>query len=182
VALPQYVHLPPNGEYKMGMAHKFGDDINTDYIIASKRKRDTVDPQKLAKFLMEDIRPGFGETVQPGDFLVAGENFGCGSAMEIATLVILGAGIQAVLAKSFARTFFRNAVNLGLLLLTCDTDRIHPGDQLELDLKSQKVRNLTQKTEISFQPLPPLMKKIVQAGGIIPFLESAEGKTMIGRS
>jgi 3-isopropylmalate/(R)-2-methylmalate dehydratase small subunit len=166
----------------MGIAHKFGDDINTDYIIASKRKRDTVDPRKLAKFLMEDIRPGFGETVKPGDFLVAGENFGCGSAMEIAPLVVLGAGIQSVLAKSFARTFFRNAVNLGLLLLTCDTDRIHPGDQLELDLKSQKVRNLTQKTEISFQPLRPLMMKIVQAGGIISYLESEEGKTMIGLS
>jgi 3-isopropylmalate/(R)-2-methylmalate dehydratase small subunit len=166
----------------MGMAHKFGDDINTDYIISSKRKRDTVDPEKLARFLMEDIRPGFGEMVRSGDFLVAGENFGCGSAMEIAPLVVLGAGIQAVLAKSFARTFFRNAVNLGLLLLTCDTGRIHPGDQLELDLKGEKVRNLTQKTEIPFQPLPLLMEKIVQAGGIIPFLESAEGKTMMGRS
>jgi 3-isopropylmalate/(R)-2-methylmalate dehydratase small subunit len=166
----------------MGMTHKFGNDINTDYIIASKRKRDTVDPRKLARFLMEDIRPGFGETVQPGDFLVAEENFGCGSAMEIATLVILEAGIQAVLAKSFARTFFRNAVNLGLLLIACDTDRIHPGDQLELDLKGEKVRNLTQKTEIPFQPLPSLMKKTVQAGGIIPFLESSEGRTMIGRS
>jgi len=165
----------------MGIAHKFGDDINTDYIIASKRKRDTLDPQKLATFLMEDIRPGFGETVQPGDFLVAGENFGCGSAMEIATLVILGAGIRAIMAKSFSRTFFRNAVNLGLLLIICNTDRIQPEDQLQLDLKDEKVRNLTQKTEIPFQPLPPLMKKIVQAGGIIPFLESAEGKTMIRR-
>jgi 3-isopropylmalate/(R)-2-methylmalate dehydratase small subunit len=166
----------------MGMTHKFGNDINTDYIIASKRKRDTVDPRKLARFLMEDIQPGFGETVQPGDFLVVGENFGCGSAMEIAPLVVLGAGIQAVLAKSFARTFFRNAVNLGLFLLTCDTDRIQAGDQLEIDLQGGQVRNFTQKTEIPFQSLPPLMKKIVQAGGIIPFLESAEGKTRIGRS
>jgi 3-isopropylmalate/(R)-2-methylmalate dehydratase small subunit len=169
-------------EKKMGIAHKFGDDMNTDYIIASKRKRDTVDPKKLARFLMEDIRPGFGETVQPGDFIVAGENFGCGSAMEIATLVILGAGIRAVLAKSFARTFFRNAINLGLLLIVCNTDRTHPGDQLELDLTGEKVRNLTQKTEIPLQSLPSLIKKIVQAGGIIPFLESAEGKSMIGRS
>jgi 3-isopropylmalate/(R)-2-methylmalate dehydratase small subunit len=166
----------------MGIAHKFGDDINTDYIIASKRKRDTVDPQKLARFLMEDIRPGFGETVQPGDFIVAGENFGCGSAMEIAPLVVLGAGIKAVLAKSFARTFFRNAVNLGLLLLACDTDRINPEDQLELDLEGQKIRNLTQKTEIPFQSLPALMQKIVQAGGVIPFLESLEGKTAIQES
>ena len=165
----------------MGIAHKFGDDINTDYIIASKRKRDTVDPKKLARFLMEDIQPGFGETVQPGDFLVAGENFGCGSAMEIAPLVVLGAGIKAVLAKSFARTFFRNGVNLGLLLLACDTDRINPGDQLELEFEGQKIRNLTQKTEIPFNPLAPLMQKIIQAGGVIPFLESPEGKLMIGR-
>ena len=166
----------------MGIAHKFGDDINTDYIIASKRKRDTVDPQKLARFLMEDIRPGFGETVQPGDFIVAGENFGCGSAMEIAPLVVLGAGIRAVLAKSFARTFFRNAVNLGLLILTCDTDRINPEDQLEVDLKRGMIRNLAQKAEIPFQPLPDLMRKIIQAGGVIPFLESPEGKTMVDRS
>ena len=165
----------------MGIAHKFGDDINTDYIIASKRKRDTVDPKKLARFLMEDVRPGFGETVQPGDFIVAGENFGCGSAMEIAPLVVLGAGIKAVLAKSFARTFFRNAVNLGLLLLAGDTDRINPGDQLELDLEGQRIRNLTQKIEIPFQPLPDLMGKIIQVGGIIPFLESPDGKSMIGR-
>ena len=166
----------------MGIAHKFGDDINTDYIIASKRKRDTVDPKKLARFLMEDIRPGFGETVQPGDFLVAGENFGCGSAMEIAPLVVLGAGIKAVLAKSFARTFFRNAMNLGLLLLTCDSDRIDPEDHLELDIDGRKIRNLTQKIEIPFKPLPALMQKIVQAGGVIPFLESNAGRSMIGRS
>jgi 3-isopropylmalate/(R)-2-methylmalate dehydratase small subunit len=166
----------------MGIAHKFGDDINTDYIISSKRKRDTVDPQKLARFLMEDIRPGFGETVQPGDFIVAGENFGCGSAMEIAPLVVLGGGIKAVLAKSFARTFFRNAVNLGLLLLTCDTDRINAEDQLELDLDRQKIRNLTRMIEIPFNPLPAFMQKIVQAGGVIPFLESPEGKMMIGHS
>ncbi len=102
--------------------------------------------------------------------------------MEIAPLVILGAGIRAVFAKSFARTFFRNAVNLGLLLLTYDTDRVEPGDQLELDLDGQKVRNLTRKTEIPFQPLPPLMEKIVRAGGAIPFLESAEGKSFLRES
>lgn len=163
----------------MGIAHKFGDDINTDYIIASKRKRDTVDPKKLVRFLMEDIRPGFGGTVQPGDFLVAGENFGCGSAMEIAPMVVVGAGIQAVLAKSFARTFFRNAVNLGLLLVTCDTEQITGGDELALDLEQGLVRNLTRRVEIPFQPLPDLMKKIVQAGGVIPFLESDEGRALL---
>lgn len=163
----------------MGIAHKFGDDINTDYIIASKRKRDTVDPHKLAHFLMEDIRPGFGETVRPGDFLVAGENFGCGSAMEIAPLVVAGAGIKAVLAKSFARTFFRNAVNLGLLLVVCDTEKIFPGDELDLDVEQGLIRNLTRRSTIPSQPLPDLMKKIVQAGGVIPFLESDEGRAFL---
>lgn len=163
----------------MGTAHKFGDDINTDYIIASKRKRDTVDPKKLARFLMEDIRPGFGGEVKPGGFIVAGENFGCGSAMEIAPLVILGAGIEAVLAKSFARTFYRNATNVGLLLLICDTERITSGDQLEVALEAGVIKNLTQNTKIPFQPLPDLMKKILQSGGVIPFLESPEGKAVI---
>lgn len=163
----------------MGIAHVFGDDVNTDYIIASKRKRDTVDPQKLARFLMEDIQPGFGEKVQPGDFLVAGENFGCGSAMEIAPLIILASGIRALLAKSFARTFFRNAVNLGLLLLTCDTAPIRPGDRLELNPSRQVIQNITQSTEIPFQTLPPLMRRIIESGGIIPFLESPEGKAAL---
>jgi len=163
----------------MGTAYKFGDDINTDYIIASKRKRDTVDPEKLARFLMEDIRPAFGEKVRPGDFIAAGENFGCGSAMEIAPLVILGAGIRAVLAKSFARTFFRNGVNLGLPLLTCDTDRIQDGDEIEVDLPVERIRNLSRNIEIPFEPLPELMKKILRAGGVIPFLESPEGRAWI---
>jgi 3-isopropylmalate/(R)-2-methylmalate dehydratase small subunit len=163
----------------VGIAHIFGDDINTDYIIASKRKRDTVDPKKLARFLMEDIQPGFGEKVQVGDFLAAGENFGCGSAMEIAPMVILAAGIRAVLAKSFARTFFRNAVNLGLLLLTCDTTSIRPGDRLEPDLTRQVIQNLTQNKGIPFQPLPPLLRQIIQSGGIIPFLQSPEGKAAL---
>ena len=163
----------------MGIAHVFGDDVNTDYIIASKRKRDTVDPQKLARFLMEDIQPGFGEKVQPGDFLVAGENFGCGSAMEIAPLIILAAGIRAVLAKSFSRTFFRNAVNLGLLLLTCDTAPIRPGDWLELNPSRQVIQNITRSTEIPFQTLPPLMRRIIESGGILPFLQSPEGKAAL---
>jgi 3-isopropylmalate/(R)-2-methylmalate dehydratase small subunit len=163
----------------MGTAHKFGDDVNTDYIIASKRKRDTVDPKKLARFLMEDIRPGFGEIVRTGDYIVAGENFGCGSAMEIAPLVVVGAGIHAVLAKSFARTFFRNAVNLGLLLLVCDTDQIAAGDELTLDLAGGLIRNFTRRTETPFHPLPDLMERIVRSGGIIPFLESPEGRALL---
>ena len=99
--------------------------------------------------------------------------------MEIAPMVVVGAGIQAVLAKSFARTFFRNAVNLGLLLVTCDTEQITGGDELALDLEQGLVRNLTRRVEIPFQPLPALMKKIVQAGGVIPFLESDEGRALL---
>ena len=163
----------------MGIAHKFGNDVNTDYIIASKRKRDTVDPQQLACFLMEDIRPGFGKTVRPGDFLVAGENFGCGSAMEIAPLVIAGAGIQAVLAKSFARTFFRNAVNLGLPIITGETDSLAEGDELAQDMEQDRVRNVSSGSVMAFQPMPALMKRIIMAGGIIPFLESGEGRAQL---
>ncbi len=154
----------------MGVAHKFGDDINTDYIIASSRKRDTVDPQKLARYLMEDIRPGFGLQVKKGDFLVAGRNFGCGSAMEIAPLVVVAAGIRAVIAKSYARSFYRNAINLGLQVLEADTDPIDEGDLLEVD-RSGLIHDLTKEKKIHPKPFAPLIKEILDAGGIIPYME-----------
>ncbi len=154
----------------MGVAHKFGDDINTDYIIASSRKRDTVDPQELARYLMEDIRPGFGLQVKEGDFLVAGRNFGCGSAMEIAPLVVMAAGIRAVIAKSYARSFYRNAINLGLLVLEADSDPIDEGDLLEVD-RSGLIHDLTKGKKIQARPFAPLIKEILDAGGIIPYME-----------
>lgn len=153
-----------------GIAHKFGDGINTDYIISSSRKRDTVDPQKLARFLMEDIRPGFGLQVKKGDFLVAGKNFGCGSAMEIAPLVIVFAGVKAVIAKSYARSFYRNAINLGLLIVEADTDPIDEGDLLELE-NLCIIHDLTTGEMIKAKPFPPLIKEILDAGGIISYLE-----------
>lgn len=159
----------------MGVAHTFGDDINTDYIIASSRKRDTVDPRKLARYLMEDIRPGFGLEVKEGDFLVAGRNFGCGSAMEIAPLVVMAAGIRAVIATSYARSFYRNAINLGLLVLEADTDRIAEGDHLELD-ESGLIHDLTTQEKIHTKPFPPLIKEILDAGGIIPYMEQKFAK------
>jgi 3-isopropylmalate/(R)-2-methylmalate dehydratase small subunit len=154
----------------VGVAHKFGDDINTDYIIASSRKRDTVDPQKLARYLMEDIRPGFGLQVKEDDLLVAGRNFGCGSAMEIAPLVVMAAGIRAVIAKSYARSFYRNAINLGLLVLEADSDPIDEGDLLEVD-RSGLIHDLTKGERIQARPFAPLIKEILDAGGIIPYME-----------
>lgn len=159
----------------MGVAYRFGDNINTDYIISSSRKRDTVDPRKLARYLMEDIRPGFGSLVKASDFLVAGSNFGCGSAMEIAPLVIIATGITAVIAKSYARTFFRNAVNLGLLVYEADTDPIDEGDQLEVD-KSGVIHNITKGETIRPRSFPPLISEIVYAGGIIPYMEATYPK------
>jgi 3-isopropylmalate/(R)-2-methylmalate dehydratase small subunit len=160
----------------VGIAHKFGDNINTDYIIASKRKRDTVDPHKLSQYLMEDIRPGFGPQVRRGDFLVAGKNFGCGSAMEIAPLVVVAAGIRAVVAKSYARSFYRNAINLGLLVLEANTDPIDDGDTLEVE-QSGLINNLTKGEEIQTRPFPPIIREILHAGGIIPYMERKFAKT-----
>src|SRR3954467_363515 len=142
-----------------GRARLLGDDINTDYIIASTRKRDTLDENVLKQYLLETVDPGFAASVQPGDLIVAGNNFGCGSAMEIAVTVILAAGIKAVLAKSFNRTFYRNAVNNGLVPIECDTSGIAESDRLRIDVGEHEIliRNLTSGASISTPGLPPLM-------------------------
>ncbi len=158
----------------MGTAFKFDDDVNTDYIISSRRKRDTVDPNVLSEFLMEDIRPGFGNRIQVGDFIVAGRNFGCGSAMEIAPLVIVASGVRAVVAKSYSRSFYRNSINLGLAILEADTDLIEEGDELEL-LDSGTIRNHTKDREIMTEPFPELIQSILNSGGIIAYMENRFG-------
>ena len=114
-----------------GKAHKFGDDINTDYIMSSRHRTQSLDYVQLAEHLMEDIRPGFYSQVESGDFIVAGDNFGCGSSREYAPKIVKAGGIAAVIAKSFARIFYRNAINLGLPLIECDTDAISEGDSFE---------------------------------------------------
>jgi 3-isopropylmalate/(R)-2-methylmalate dehydratase small subunit len=149
-----------------GRAHCFGDDINTDYIIASKYKTASLDPRDLTRHLMEDIDPGFGQRVRPGDILVAGKNFGCGSSREGAPLVIKAAGIGVVVAPSFARIFFRNAINIGLPVFICDTSGINTGDDLEFDLEAGTGRNRSTGALIEAAPLPRVMINIVRDGGL----------------
>lgn len=158
-----------------GRAHVFGDDINTDYIISGKYKFKTLDMGELARHCMEDIDPGFSERVRPGDFIVAGDNFGCGSSREQAPLVIKHAGVGAVLARSFARIFFRNAINKGLPVVECDTTGIEAGDELEVDLARGKVSNLTRGYDIDVVPLPAVMMDILAEGGLTEYLKKHGG-------
>lgn len=158
-----------------GKAHVFGDDVNTDYIISGKYKFKTLDMDELARHCMEDLDPEFVNKVRPGDFIVAGGNFGCGSSREQAPLVIKHAGVAAVLARSFARIFFRNAINKGLPVVECDTSGIREGDELEVDLGEGKVTNLTRGTRLEIVPLPPVMMDILREGGLVPYLRKHGG-------
>jgi 3-isopropylmalate/(R)-2-methylmalate dehydratase small subunit len=155
-----------------GRARVFGDDVNTDYIISSRRKRETIDETKLREFLFEGIDPAFAASVEPGDVIVAGRNFGCGSAMEVAATVIQAAGIQAVLARSFARSFYRNAMNNGLVAVECDTTEISEGDRVVVSLDDAEVRVIVPSREIDLAgtPIHPLMQHILERGGLVAYL------------
>lgn len=150
-----------------GRVHRFGDDINTDYIISGRYKFKTLDLKELATHLMEDIDPDFYKRIKPSDFIVAGKNFGCGSSREQAPLAIKYAGIAAVLAKSFARIFYRNAINVGLPLVEINTERFKDGDEIEVDLEKGLVRNFTQGFELKFPSYPDIMRKILEDGGLV---------------
>jgi len=150
-----------------GRARVFGDDINTDYIITSRRKRESLDPLVLRQYLFEEINPAFAASIEPGDLIVAGKNFGCGSAMEVAVTAVLGAGIRAVLARSFSRTYCRNAVNNGLLPVGCDTSGIREGDQIVMD--HETLQNLTTGQTIQTEAVPQIMLDILDAGGLVPY-------------
>ncbi len=150
-----------------GKAWKFGDAISTDDIIPGRYFFLRSNLPELAKHLLEYERPGFTEKVSPGDFIVGGDNFGLGSSREHAALVIKLNGVQAVLAKSFARIFYRNCFNNGLAAIICDTDPIQEGDELEILLEEGKIIDLTRKETLTFSPFPPMVKRILSDGGLV---------------
>jgi 3-isopropylmalate/(R)-2-methylmalate dehydratase small subunit len=154
-----------------GRARLVGDDVNTDYIIASSRKKETLDPHALKPYVFESVDPAFAASVRPGDLLVAGRNFGCGSAMEVAVTVLLAAGIRGVLARSFARTYYRNAINNGLIPIECDTRTIGEGARLEVVLDDAGVRVLDAAGHrtIAGRPLPSIVLDILREGGLVPY-------------
>ncbi len=160
-----------------GRVHKLGDNINTDYIISSRRKRDTLDMDVLRHYIFEDIDPEISKRLKPGDILVVGENFGCGSAMEVSSLVIKAAGIDVIMAKSFSRTFYRNGINGGLLLIECNTDAVTPSDRLRIEINPAgiKIRNLTRNTIQSAQLLSGILLEIFQSGGLVNYMREYKG-------
>lgn len=159
-----------------GFSYKLGDDVNTDYIISGRYKFSISDIKELAKHIMEDIDPTFYSRLKPGQsFLVAGKNFGMGSSREQAPLVIKEAGIVGVVAKSFARIFYRNAINIGLPLIEADTDEISENDSLEIDLEKGELKNLTKKAEMKIKPLPPIMRKLLADGGLVEHFKKYGG-------
>ena len=151
-----------------GKVWKFGINIDTDAIIPA-RYLNTSDPQELAKHLMEDADKDFPSKVKAGDLIIADANFGCGSSREHAPIAIKAAGIQAVVVKSFARIFYRNAFNIGLPIFESEEapEKISEGDEIEVDADSGIIRNITKGEEYSSKPIPPFMQQLISAGGLI---------------
>ena len=147
-----------------GKAFKFGDNISTDHIAPGRLFHLRSNLAELAKHVLEDADSEFASKMKKGDFVVAGNNFGLGSSREHAAQIIKIAGVSAVLAKSFARIFYRNSINIGLLLIECDTDKINAGDELEVDIKSGYVYNKTQDIKLPFPPLPASLPRLWWAG------------------
>jgi len=156
-----------------GRAWKFGDNIDTDVIIPFKYKARTLDPKELAQHVMEGIDPDFAKKVRSGDIIVAGKNFGCGSSREQAPLAIKAAGIAAIVAESFARIFFRNAINIGLPVLEVKgiSAKTDEGDLLEIDLSQGVVKNLTKGIVFKASPLPDMIVEILREGGLVNYLK-----------
>lgn len=154
-----------------GKAWKFGDSISTDHITPGRYFHLRSNLPELAKHALEDADPEFPKKVKKGDFVVAGKNFGLGSSREHAVIVIKLSGVSAVLAKSFARIFYRNAINIGLPLLECDTSKIDTGNELEADLSTGIIKDTTKKIELKAKPLPGIMIKILNEGGLVEHIK-----------
>lgn len=159
-----------------GAAWRFGDDVDTDAIIPA-RYLTTSDPTELGRHALEDLDPSFASQVRSGDVVMAGANFGCGSSREHAATALRGAGIDAVVAVSFARIFFRNAINVGLAVATCPeaVPATEAGDRVEVDAASGTVTNLTKGLSFAADPLPPFVLEIVAAGGLVPWVRTRTG-------
>jgi len=160
-----------------GRGHRLpqNDDINTDYIISGRYKFKIQDPAELAKHIMEDLDSHFYAKLKKGDFIVAGNNFGCGSSREQAPMAIKAAGISAVLAKSFARIFYRNCFNLGIPAIECDTDGISESDDLEVDLDKGVIRDRTKNSTIKISPIPKTMQTLLADGGLVEHFKKHGG-------
>jgi len=154
-----------------GRAFKFGDSISTDHIVPGRLAHLRSNLPELAKHVLEDADPTFASRVKTGDFIVAGNNFGLGSSREHAPLVIKMSGVSAILVKSVARIFFRNAINLGLPVLVCDTDKISDGDELEVDLEQGVINDKSNGNKLTFKRIPKAMLSILNEGGLIPYIK-----------
>ncbi len=161
-----------------GHAWKFGKNIDTDAIIPA-RHCNTADPRELAQHCMEDADPTFIHKMRPGDLIVADTNFGCGSSREVAPISIKTAGVSAVIAKSFARIFFRNAINIGLPILECPTavDGIGESDEIEVEPATGTIRNLTRGETYHAEPFPEFLQHIIDRGGLLAYVEDRLAQT-----
>ncbi len=156
-----------------GKIHKFGANIDTDAIIPSRYANLTV-PAELGQHCLEGAAPEFSQQVRPGDIIMATTNFGCGSSREVAPISIKGAGVACVVAKTFARIFFRNAINIALPLLECAeaVDNTDPGDEVQIDLSSGTIRNMTKGKEFAAAAYPDFLRSIIDAGGLIEYTKA----------
>ncbi len=155
-----------------GRVWKFGKDVDTDRIIPA-RYLNTSDPAELAKYCMEDADPTFSGKVKPGDIIVAEKNFGCGSSREHAPIAIKACGVSCVIATNFARIFYRNSFNMGLPILECEdaVNATESGDELEVDLASGEIRNITKNKSFQAKPVPPFMQELLDAGGLMAWIK-----------
>lgn len=158
-----------------GKVFKYGEDINTDVIFPGKYTYTVSDPAEMGKYAMEDLDPDFKDSVQPGDFIVAGKNFGCGSSREQAAVCLKVLGLGAVIAPSFGRIYFRNALNNGLLLAECTdvVNAVEHGDEISMDTGKGEI--ITKKGTFSFPPIPDEVLSIVNAGGLVPYVKEKLG-------